>query len=221
MLKKPNTKNFSVILAILIAIFTYANVNETPASVVMQEDASYSFKGTIEEKGIKRDSKEETKPTSKNSDQPNTVISPDSTPVAAKFHRTDKDVSIKSVGLDEKGRMGTVEDPKTLSWYNTKGHKAKNLLLSSHRDWAGELGILHGLETWEDGQKLTITLDNGKQKRYKLKKVTVYHKENVPKEVMQLQTGKPRVTVITCTGTFIKDEGGYNKRAIAIFEPID
>lgn len=194
-----------------------STLQNTPASKTSQ-DVSYSFKGSSSTKiSLSANTKEtdSSKPKEKK-----TIINPDSMPVSATFHKTNTTVNVKSVGLDKKGRMGTVEDPKTLSWYNTKGHNVQNLLLSSHRDWNGELGILHGLESWENNQQLTLTFQDGEQKPYRLTDVKVYHKDKVPKDVMKLQEGNPRVTVITCTGDFHPNDGGYEKRAIAIFEPM-
>ncbi|KGX86136.1 hypothetical protein N783_12510 [Pontibacillus marinus BH030004 = DSM 16465] len=203
---------------IFFAFMSSSTLQNTPASKTSQ-DVSYSFKGSSSTKiSLQAADTNETK--SSKPKEKKTIINPDGMPVSATFHKTSTTVNIKSVGLDKKGRMGTVEDPKTLSWYNTKGHNVQNLLLSSHRDWNGELGILYGLESWETNQQLTLTFQDGEQKPYRLADVKVYHKDNVPKDVMKLQEGDPRVTVITCTGDFHPNDGGYDKRAIAIFEPM-
>ncbi|QHE51309.1 class F sortase [Pontibacillus sp. HMF3514] len=212
-----NLTRIAVLFVIFFAFMSSTTLHNSPASKTSQ-DVSYSFKGSTST--TLSLSAATNKNNSSKTKEKKTIISPDTIPVSATFHKTNTTVNIKSVGLDKKGRMGTVEDPKTLSWYNTKGHKVQNLLLSSHRDWNGELGILHGLESWETNQQLTLTFQDGKQKPYRLADVKVYHKDKVPKDVMQLQQGNPRVTVITCTGDFHPNDGGYDKRAIAIFEPM-
>lgn len=214
MLSFRNLARIGAFFMIILAFTSSSTVHNTPASMESQ-DVSYSFKRTNLTKEPYLSPSQ--KPTSNTN---NTIINPNSVPVSATFHKTRKTVNIKSVGLDNKGRMSTVEDPKELSWYDTRGHQVQNVLLSSHRDWNGELGILHGLESWETNQQLTLTFQDGNQSTYRLSEVEVYHKDNVPKDVMKLQEGDPRVTIITCTGDFQPNNGGYDKRAIAIFEPM-
>ena len=208
----------ALLLTLVLLLMSGSTIQNTPASMMIQ-DVSYSFKGAST-----KTSSSLTPSSDQESQDPNkskTIIDPDMRPVSATFHKTKKTVNISSVGLDDKGRMGTVEDPQTLAWYDTKGHEVQNLLLSSHRDWNGELGILYGLESWETNQQVTLTYKDGTQQTYRLSKVNVYHKDNVPENVMNLQKGDPRVTVITCTGDFHPNDEGYDKRAIAIFEPMD
>ncbi|MGR5864674.1 class F sortase [Bacillus cereus] len=45
----------------------------------------------------------------------------------------------------------------------------------------------------------------------------VYPMNEVPEEVMNIQ-GESRVTLITCTGEFIREKGGYQSRVIVILQ---
>ncbi|MBM7573237.1 class F sortase [Aquibacillus albus] len=133
----------------------------------------------------------------------------------------EQEIPIEPVKTDQNGKMSVMDDPGVLSWYDTRGFDVKNIIISGHRDWKGELGVFYGMENWEEQKKFTLVMKNGEQRTFSLSSVREYKKDEVPESVMKLQSGENRVTLITCVGDFVEEDGGYQSRVVAILKEIE
>ncbi|QDZ77512.1 class F sortase, partial [Bacillus cereus] len=133
-----------------------------------------------------------------------------SPPVKLEFQQTQVTVNILPVGLDATGRMLVKDNLDVASWYKQSAVPGNqgNALLAGHRDWKGELGPFQYLENIQKGEHILIQYENQEVRAFQVIEKQVYHAEEVPASVMNIQEG-PRVTLITCTGKFIREKGGY------------
>ncbi|HDR3902851.1 TPA: class F sortase [Bacillus cereus] len=144
-----------------------------------------------------------------------------SPPVKLEFQQTQVTVNILPVGLDATGRMLVKDNLEVVSWYKQSAVPGNqgNALLAGHRDWKGELGPFQYLENIQKGEHILIQYENQEVRTFQVIEKQVYHAEEVPASVMSIQEG-PRVTLITCTGKFIREKGGYQDRLVVIFQSI-
>lgn len=144
-----------------------------------------------------------------------------SSPVKLEFQRTQVTVNILPVGLDATGRMLVKDDLEIASWYKQSAIPGNqgNALLAGHRDWKGDLGPFQYLENIQKGEHILIQYENTEIRTFQVIEKQVYHAEEVPASVMNIQEGS-RVTLITCTGKFIREKGGYQDRVVVTLQSI-
>ena len=144
-----------------------------------------------------------------------------SSPVKLEFQRTQVTVNILPVELDSTGRMLVNDNLEVASWYKQSAIPGNNgnALIAGHRDWRGELGPFQYLENIQKGEHILIQYENHESRMFQVIEKQVYHAEEVPASVMSIQEGT-RVTLITCTGKFIREKGGYQDRVIVTLQLI-
>lgn len=129
------------------------------------------------------------------------------------------DAPIEPVGLDNEGRVDTIPDASTVGWYKlgpSPGAQG-NAILDGHRDWKGELGSLRPIERLKPGEAVIIAYEDGSRQTFSVESNNTYSLDGVPESVMEL-SGEARVTLITCSGRFIKEQGGYQSRVVVVIK---
>ncbi|MBG9613498.1 class F sortase [Bacillus cereus] len=144
-----------------------------------------------------------------------------SVPVKLTFQRTQVTVNILQVELDKDGRMFVQDGLEMASWYRQSAIPGNqgNSLIAGHRDWKGTLGPFQYLETIQKNERVLIQYENKEIHIFQVVEKNVYPMNEVPESVMNVQ-GKSRVTLITCTGEFIREKGGYQSRVIVTLQLI-
>jgi len=144
-----------------------------------------------------------------------------SLPVKLEFERTQITVNILPVELDPTGRMNVRDGLENVSWYKKSAIPGNqgNAIIAGHRDWKGELGPFQSLEDIQMKEKIIIQYKNQEIRRFQVAEKQVYSVNDVPVSVMNVQMGT-RVTLITCTGKFIREKGGYQSRIIVTLQLI-
>ncbi|TKH18975.1 class F sortase [Bacillus wiedmannii] len=144
-----------------------------------------------------------------------------SPPVKLKFERTQVTVKISPVELDSTGRMKVHDGVADASWYKQSAIPGcqGNALIAGHRDWRGELGPFQYLEMIKKNEKVTIEYKNKDKLMFQVVERQIYSVNEIPDSVMNIG-GETCVTLITCTGKFIRKKGGYQKRVIVTLQLI-
>lgn len=158
-------------------------------------------------------------PSAQNEKEQESSMNISSVPVKLTFQRTQGTVNILPVGLDKDGRMVVKDGLETASWYRNSAipGNSGNSLIAGHRDWKGELGDFQYLETIQKNETVLIQYEDKEIRTFQVVEKNVYPMNEVPEEVMNIQ-GESRVTLITCTGEFIREKGGYQSRVIVILQ---
>lgn len=142
-------------------------------------------------------------------------------PVEISIPSLDVSAPIQPVGLDRAGRMATIPNAGIVAWYAygaTPGAPG-NAILAGHRDWNGTLGTFWQLGSLKPNDKVEIRFSNGTQKAFQVVSDHTYLASQVPQQVMS-STGSTRTTLITCAGDFVRSQGGYQSRAVAILKEV-
>lgn len=158
-------------------------------------------------------------PNQQEEDRQETSQAMTSLPVKLEFQQTQVTVDIIPVGLDSAGRMAVKDGLESVSWYQQSAIPGNqgNALFAGHRDWKGELGPFQYLETIRNNEKVLIQYANKEIRTFQVVGKQIYPANEVPASIMNVKEGK-RVTLITCTGTFIREKGGYQNRVIVTLE---
>lgn len=136
-------------------------------------------------------------------------------PTTISFEKKQVESSIFEVGVDEVGRMQTLPDAQSITWYGKGAIPGDNGngILAGHRDWKGDIGFFQYLEEIQLQEPVRITYKDGTTKTFHVAQKEEFYEEEVPPYVMS-QEGEKRITLITCTGTFDKEKRSYVKRLI-------
>lgn len=202
-----------LVFIIMICLVTACDQSESPVSqnVIYQErfDATETVKdvqpSAAEIKNLKHELTEEQKAER----IPTKVLIPAINIVAP----------IEPVGLDSEGRVDTIPNALTVAWYKYGAAPGSqgNAILAGHRDWNGTLGSLRSIEDLKIGEAVTITFKDGSEQSFKVVSNNTYLMDEVPEGVMSLE-GESRITMITCSGKFVKEKGGYQNRVVVVLE---
>ncbi|MBW5449321.1 sortase [Cohnella sp. CFH 77786] len=140
-------------------------------------------------------------------------------PVRVKVPAFEIDAPIEPVGLDNEGRVDTIPDAATVGWYKygpAPGAQG-NAILDGHRDYKRKLGALRPIERLKVGEAVTIAFADGSEQTFKVVSNNTYPLDDVPENVMEL-TGEARVSMITCSGKFVREKGGYQSRVVVVLK---
>lgn len=142
-----------------------------------------------------------------------------SAPKQLLFPKLKMGTEIIPTGIDENGYAEVVPGVDVLSWYKYSNFETGNLIISGHRDWKGELGLLRNLEKPDLVEKVDVVFEENKIRRYRLVSVEKYKASEFPSELLNVYSEKEKLTLISCAGPFMN--GGYQQRIVGIFEPIE
>jgi len=155
------------------------------------------------------------------------------------FEKTDSDsghpirVSIQSLSVQSNvmpvssygGVMEIPEDISKVGWYvgaSSPGDAQGSAVLVGHRDGVGSgRGAFYGIEELERGDAISITTSEGIQMTYLVVEVDVVDKDSI-EDIATLiftRSGDPRLTLITCGGAYVKNDGGYESNVIVTAIP--
>jgi len=121
------------------------------------------------------------------------------------------------------GQMDTVEDPDLSAWYEPGPAPGEpgNALLNGHKSLDGKIGRFSVLWNMKVDDVVAIGFDNGTYKYFAVTSVDFYPYDQVPAEVMNLNSETPRMTLITCYGDFDTTVGTSKQRCVVVCEPVE
>lgn len=124
---------------------------------------------------------------------------------------------IEKVGEDEKGRMAVPKEVMNVGWYEFgyKPGEKGSAVFAGHLDKvSGEPAIFYSLNKLSVGDEIIVTDKNGKKLTFEVIKSQVYPFDQVPLEEIFASTDKARLNLITCTGSWNKDDKNYSNRLV-------
>ena len=106
--------------------------------------------------------------------------------------------------------------PSRIAWYPSFGHpgyRGTNSIFSAHVDYVGYgAGPFYNLRRAQPGDALYVTMDNGLVYTYTVRSVDVVPTDQLDMDAVvfvPLDSYTERVTLISCSGTFIPNPSGY------------
>ncbi|RWZ59119.1 class F sortase [Halobacillus fulvus] len=138
----------------------------------------------------------------------------------------DVDASVEEVGILDNGEMGVPEDPMKAGWFEpgTQPGNRGNSVIAGHVDSRTGPAVFYHLDQLKKGDEITVTGEDGEEKTYVVQKLESYPENQSPIEQIFGSTNEKRLNLITCTGEFIRDQGGHQDRLVVystLKEPVE
>lgn len=124
------------------------------------------------------------------------------------------------------GVMEIPEDISKVGWFlgsAAPGQSRGSSVLVGHRDGVeGGRGAFFEIEALNHGDQIMVTTSGGTRLRYSVIEVQLVDKDEIPAiaEFVFAMDGDPRLTLITCGGTYDSENGGYQSNVIVTAVPI-
>lgn len=130
---------------------------------------------------------------------------------------------VDPVGVESDGEVQIPEDVTRVGWYRysvAPGSSAGSTVLVGHVDSAvqGE-GAFFGLHTLAAGNVVRLQLAGGRTLTYRVVSRQQFPKGQVPLQALFALTGAPRLTLITCGGSFNETIRSYRDNIVITAVP--
>lgn len=129
--------------------------------------------------------------------------------------------TIEAVGLDSEKKMDVPKNADNVAWYNL-GHAIGSngsAVIAGHYDkGTGAPAVFYDLSKLSSGDKIEVTMNNGKRYTYLVTKIQTYPHDAVPLEEVFNTTDKGMLNLITCEGVFNSNTNLYSKRLVVYSE---
>lgn len=123
--------------------------------------------------------------------------------------------------------IGAIAAPVNIydsGWYtgSAKPGEAGAMFIDGHASGATRMGLFAYIDTLKDGNEVSVERGDGQVLHYKVVHVETVSKDSVDmSKVLRTYDGvKEGLNLMTCTGTWIKGERTYDKRAIVYTERV-
>ena len=123
------------------------------------------------------------------------------------------------------GVMEIPEDISKVGWFvgsAAPGQDRGSAVLVGHRDGVeGGRGAFYDIENLSHGDQIMVTTSGGARLSYSVIEVELVDKDKIPEiaEFVFATDGDPRLTLITCGGSFDSEDGGYRANVIVTAVP--
>ncbi len=123
---------------------------------------------------------------------------------------------IQTVGLEANGNMATPANEIGMGWYDG-GVAPGNIgpaVLAAHTGLPEKPSIFRKFEELKKGSTFSISDASGQTARFEVTDTAIYTPESAPRGLIFGSTTARRVTLITCTGTWIPQQKTYSHRLV-------
>ncbi|MCF6525829.1 class F sortase [Streptomyces sp. JJ36] len=122
--------------------------------------------------------------------------------------------TVVPVGVTDGGDLAVPGDARRVGWYRFGGVPAPDggsTVLVGHVDSRSRgLGALAALRSVRRGDRVGIRLSGGDREHYRVTARRSVAKERFPARVFR-RSGPSALTLVTCTGPFLPERGGYQR----------
>ncbi|RYP85095.1 class F sortase [Nocardioides guangzhouensis] len=121
------------------------------------------------------------------------------------------DMVVRPAGVTATGAMELPADPAVIGWYRygpapeTPGSAVLAGHVDSRRYGVGPLARLSAITA---GERIRVVLGSGSRRPYRVDSIERFDRQALPDEVFA-RTGPERLRIVTCTGPYLEDAGGY------------
>ncbi|MGZ5404047.1 MAG: class F sortase [Nocardioides sp.] len=129
---------------------------------------------------------------------------------------------VVGVGVAGDQQMQLPEDPRRLGWYRygpAPGDGRGSAVLAGHVDSATYgVGPLARLGELRPGDPVAVRLDSGAWHRFRVDSLESFDRQRLPATVFN-RDGAERLRLITCTGAYVRELGGYQENLVVTAVP--
>ncbi|MGW5736359.1 MULTISPECIES: class F sortase [Streptomyces] len=145
-------------------------------------------------------------------------------PVTVSLPRLKVQAPVDAVGVTDSGQMQVPRDPRRVGWYRfspAPGSSAGSAVLVGHLDSTDRgLGVLAALNEVRQGDTVRLTRSTGKDLLYRIVARRTVDKSGLGAAGVFRRQGPPVLTLITCTGPFRPDAGGYQQNLVVTAQQV-
>ena len=132
------------------------------------------------------------------------------------------DAPIVPVGLDVAGNMAAPSGWYDVGWYRygPRPGFSGSAVLAGHLDTnTGAPAVFWRLGELAPGQEILYQDQNGEQSTFVVEQTASYPWDQVPLDLIFARGGEPRLTLITCGGTWSRENQNYSLRTVVYTRP--
>jgi hypothetical protein len=130
---------------------------------------------------------------------------------------------VRPTGVARDGQMALPASNGRLGWYRygpSPGQPEGSSVLAGHVDTAREgVGPLVRLGALRPGDGIRVRLADGSVVDYRTRSVQRYGKDRLPLAALFDRTGPAVLRIITCTGRYDEEAGGYQENLVVTAVP--
>ena len=121
---------------------------------------------------------------------------------------------IEPVGLTAEGDMATPPDEVTLGWYGVVPGRPGNAVLAGHTGYPDQPSSFRKFEQLKTGDIVEVKDDKGVTASFQIIQVATYLPDEAPRHIIFGPSTTERLTLITCTGTWLPAKKTYSHRLV-------
>ena len=146
-------------------------------------------------------------------------------PVAVAVPALGITVPVDPVGVQADGQMEIPPLAERAGWYrfgSAPGEPAGTAVIAAHVDSVASAGLgpFARLPDAAVGDLVDVTLADGSTRRYAVTAVERQAKPEIDWSAVFVRDGRPRLVLVTCGGTFLRDVGRYTDNVVVTAEPV-
>lgn len=131
------------------------------------------------------------------------------------------DADVRPVGVGGDRQMSLPDDPRVLGWYRFGPSPGDDgsVVLAGHVDSRRfGVGPLVALQAVEVGTEVQVVTGPEKVRTYRVDSVERFDQQALPAAVFA-RTGPERLRLVTCTGPYLPEAGGYQQNLVVTAVP--
>ncbi|WP_079478147.1 class F sortase [Halobacillus salinus] len=142
------------------------------------------------------------------------------TPVRLEIPSIGVDTSIEKVGTLANGQMGVPEDVQNVAWFEpgAKPGAKGSSVLAGHVGQTEGAAVFYHLQNMEEGDEVKISGESGNELTFVVTGREVFPQNDAPVEDIFGYTARKTLKLITCTGEYIRNNGGHQDRLVVYTE---
>jgi sortase (surface protein transpeptidase) len=142
-------------------------------------------------------------------------------PVRLRVPSLGLDTAVRAVGVADDRQMRLPADPRVLGWYRygpAPGGEG-SVVLAGHVDSRRfGVGPLSRLQTIEVDALIAVAGRSGRVRTYRVDSIERFDRQALPAAVFA-RTGPERLRLVTCTGPYLPEAGGYQQNLVVTAVP--
>ncbi|HEX6074414.1 MAG TPA: class F sortase [Micromonosporaceae bacterium] len=150
---------------------------------------------------------------------------PTTAPVRLSIPTVRIDAAVRPVGVDPKtGELAVPASVSSVGWYRYGPGMAANagsLVIAGHVDGADQgVGALFRLSEIRSGARISVQGADGSVRGFRVVSREAFRKSEVPYDRLFDRNGPPRLTLVTCGGSFDRRTGSYRDNVVVTAVPV-
>lgn len=145
------------------------------------------------------------------------VVPPDEMPARLVIPKLEIDTDIQYVGVTAEGNMGVPNNFRDVAWYKygpVPGERGSAVVAGHVDNGLSLAGVFKHLGDLEPGDDVYVERKNGERIHFVVVEREIYHYQEVPLDKLFERTDGTYLNLVTCDGSWIKDERTYDERLV-------